>query len=426
MVTPRQSPFEALTQLKESLSTYLNAIPALFWRIDIVKNEIVFLNDNTLPGLADKSRLLLKNMEFARENVLEDDWDRFLRCFDSARTRRPVNDVFRIKNADGTIQWIKIAGMPDPVLSSCTLGFIMDFTFQMNALHTMTDRPGLASKIDLFDSPVLLIRFSDRRVAMANNAAQAMLGYTQSELQRTSINDLLGATAQKTLHAAYESLIFSDVWNGEINVTDKLGAVHPCEARIRAISREGDNFLWLSINHVARQTSSPEGHQHTAPSVFTDSMRAAMSNSKSIKGILKAIHDNLPSDTPTDAVMLSRIFIGENKIQVTGAGEPFESVAENDTHSYSGSIAENIVKFGLEHLVMGDTSKSIKPIDWALFIPRGIRSYYAQPFYVENDLRYVLIFCSTKPDSYTEDTATRYRAIFPAFMESIARCLDTK
>ena len=66
--------------------------------------------------------------------------------------------------------------------------------------------------------------------------------------------------------------------------------------------------------------------------------------------------------------MLSQIFIAEGRVVVTGVGKPFESVGEADSHPYPGSIAENMVLFELDHVIVGDTTKSIKPIDWALFI----------------------------------------------------------
>lgn len=423
IMTSRQTPSEAIEQLRDTLPAYLNAVPALFWRIDIIKNEITLLNTHRLPGLAEKSDLLIKNMTFARELVLTEDWPRFRECFDSIRSRRPMSGIFRITNSDGTLQWIKMAGMPDPVFSCCSVGFLMDFTRQMNSLHILSERPGLATKIDLFDTPVILLRFHDRRVAMANAAARAMLGYTEQELRALDVKALLGATTSATLHAAYESLIFSDSWNGEVSITDKSGAVHVADARIRAIARDGQNLLWLALNPA----SAPVAHRKTPEpqtGLSVPDIAGAMHASTSLRDLLAAILHNLPSGTGTNAVMLSRIFPDNDTIQVTGAGLPFEGVRENDTHSYTGSIAENIVQFGLTHLVVNDTSRSIKPIDWALFIPRGIRSYYAQPFFKDGEICFVLIFCSTTVGNYDEDSPALFSPIFTDFQRELQRCLS--
>jgi hypothetical protein len=65
-----------------------------------------------------------------------------------------------------------------------------------------------------------------------------------------------------------------------------------------------------------------------------------------------------------------------------------------EMYSYEGTIAQDIERFKLDYLIVDDTLDSIKAIDWALFIPKGIRSYFARPFYGRGALRAVMILCS--------------------------------
>ena len=77
-------------------------------------------------------------------------------------------------------------------------------------------------------------------------------------------------------------------------------------------------------------------------------------------------------------------------------------MTQGEKFSYRGTIAEDIARFNLDHLVVDETMDSIKPIDWALFIPHGIHSYYAKPFYMDGELQTVLILCSTEPERFVD------------------------
>ena len=69
-----------------------------------------------------------------------------------------------------------------------------------------------------------------------------------------------------------------------------------------------------------------------------------------------------------------------------GAGPAFRELRWGAEHAYEGTIAQDIERFGLRSLTVEDTLDSIKSIDWVLFAPHGIRSYFAKPFYTEQRL----------------------------------------
>jgi hypothetical protein len=414
------------TRNDECMSAYLSALPALAWRIDIVRNEITFLNAHTISSLGEQAKLVLQNPGLAKQMILSEDRERFLHCYGQIRNRHSSACTFRMRLSDGATGWFKIMAMPDPELSTGSVGLLMDISPHVNTILSIEGRPGLTDKIDLLDDPVLLIRFSDRKICMANQAARMMLNYPAKNITSLDLDWLLQNNSRGKLYQIYEGLIFSDYWNGDLMVTDSMGRHHPCAARAQAIAREEENLLWITLTHMNSCTACKGSPVHGNESVAPRETAQAMRKRTTVKGLLETMLNALPADSPTDAIMLSRIFIDENKVLVTGVGKPFETVPENHTHPYEGSIAENIVRFSLPHHVVIETSKSIKPIDWALFIPRGIHSYYAQPFFDNGVLTSVLIFCSSQAGSYAPEAPSPLHELYPEFLASLKRCLGNE
>lgn len=421
---PNDNP-ASIDSMDKSLTNYLELIPAVVWRIDVVGNEISFLN-SFIPAHGKKVRAILQNPQQAKKTILAEDWDRFHQCYEQIRNRVRAACVFRLRLDEDIIKWFKLVAMPDPEYQTSSIGMLMDISSQINAVLATEGRPTLSTKIDLIDDPVLLVRFSDRTICAANKAAEQFLQYDRDRLLSLSFQDILQHTPSKDLQQVYEGLIFSDRWSGTLNVADGQGRGHQCSARIQAIARDEENLLWVTLSHrndcLACRGVPVRGNETVPPKAIAKAMR----KSNTIKGLLEAMLKALPAESPTDAIMLSRIFIDKNTVAVTGVGEPFETVPENRNHPYEGSIAENIVRFDLQSHVVMETSKSIKPIDWALFIPRGIRSYYAQPFFENGILTNVLIFCSTKTDSYDPDANAPFSTLHAEFLTNLKRCIKNK
>ncbi len=70
---------------------------------------------------------------------------------------------------------------------------------------------------------------------------------------------------------------------------------------------------------------------------------------------------------------------------------------------------------------MEDTLNSVKSVDWALFAPQGVRSYYARPFYAEHGLHAVLILASRKAKTFGTDADARYADVAEAFGRLLRR-----
>ena len=138
-----------------------------------------------------------------------------------------------------------------------------------------------------------------------------------------------------------------------------------------------------------------------------------------ISGILNLLLDNQPVHGLANAMLYSDIHLEEGIVYVWGAGEAFKPLAPAYSHPYEGTIAENIVNYDLNHIIVENTFESIKPVDWAIFIPHGIKSYFAKPFFTKGKITTVLIFCSTERAVFNEENIKFYDSIYPAFENSL-------
>lgn len=409
--------------LQQLLTVFLDSIPALFWRLDVIKNEIIFLNDHAVVGLTESIPLVLKNLRHARQVVLEQDLDRFFQCVSQIRKQQPTSALVRIKNDDGFFRWIAILGMPDPERLSGSIGLLADCTELLDMALTSGWGSNLTEKIALIPLPVVLARFADRRIVMANPAARTAFGCDPTRTPKLLLEDFLAAGSLEQLPTIIENLVFNGRWNGPLTVIDEHGGFVPCEGRIRAYARQGDNLLWLALTPLETAGEETAGEAE-APGQPTPELTAAFAAAEDIRSLLRVLLDNQPEPGLAEAVMLSRIFISDNRVEVTGLGEAFLQTLEGDTYPYEGSIAENIVRFDLDQIVVEDTSRSIKPIDWVLFIPRGIRSYFAKPFFKNGLLQNVVIFCSTETKRFSSAKVRPYQPLFGPFEAALDRILS--
>ena len=116
-----------------------------------------------------------------------------------------------------------------------------------------------------------------------------------------------------------------------------------------------------------------------------------------------------------DGLLFSDIQSHKGQVVVYGAGPAFRELRWGAEHAYEGTIAQDIERFGLRSLTVEDTLDSIKSIDWVLFAPHGIRSYFAKPFYTEQGLHAILILASLRPGSFGADAETRFASLMGPF-----------
>lgn len=405
-------PYERLLRL---LSADVGSVPAMVWRADLVKNEISFLTDHTIPGFEDSIPRLLQDQAGGDAILARQDRAAFARFHERLRQRQPVSEVFRAHGRDGLMRWLYILGMPDPEMTFCYLGLLADCTGLANGILQRGNETSLALHVELFDNPVFIVDLATRRVSAANAAARAAFGLDPGN-GAIDLAQLFAANSDVYLRDIYERLLFSRAWNGLLTIQDGEGRASVCMSRVRAYDRDGGSQLWFSLNPRPAPKAADIADVPPLPGVAE-----RLADADDVRGLLRVLLGHQPEGGKADAVMLSRIFIGEGRVAVTGVGTPFESVNDNDSHPYTGSIAENIVLFDLDHVLVADTGKSIKPIDWALFIPKGIRSYLALPHFVDGILRDVAIFCATRPHAFAETDIAGYAGLAASLWAELPR-----
>jgi hypothetical protein len=135
--------------------------------------------------------------------------------------------------------------------------------------------------------------------------------------------------------------------------------------------------------------------------------------------ILGIFLENQERITRIDGIIYSDVHVKKNQVYVETVGAPFATLDEGHVFPYEGTIAENIERFKLDYLIVEDTFESIKSIDWALFIPHGIRSYFAKPFYERKVIRSVLILCSTERKGFSPEYVENYALLYEPFLHGL-------
>ena len=403
-----------------SLAASLGDLPASLWQLDIRKNELTFLNESS-TALGERIALILKNPAHARDAIVPEDRDRFVKCFEKIRDAQPAATIVRLRSGDGLVRWIVLMARPDPAMASRCYGLIADCSGLAELVLGSAWEASLEEKIALFNNPVLLFDFRTKRAVLANKAAHAFLGDRLVASAGLALDDLLASGVATTSSDIFENLIFYDQWSGSLIVADARARAQTCAARVRAFSHHSEHLLWMSLlpsppadDEEAAEDDPPES---TVPAATAGAFAAA----DSIKALLQAFLAHQPEGIRVDGAIRSRIFISENRVAVTAVGEPFVTMPTPETFPYEGSIAENLVRFGLDHLIVEDTTRSIKPIDWVLFIPKGIKSYYAKPFFENGVLKNVLIICSTELGRFTERNIRVYAPLLGALETAFNR-----
>jgi len=408
------------------LLSCINVIPALFWKIEITKNRIEYMNSFELPGLNEKSTLLLKNMVFSRKVIVEQDFYIFENLMKAVRDRKSCVSIFRIRLSNGTIHWLKIAGGPDPYHSTSFVGYIMEINDVLDSVKVLDNKgEGLAGEINLFVNPVLLSSISDRRIIAANSAAIETLGFGEDEIRSKLLEDVFRGNLSQHMIKVYEEILFYKRWNGALSFSGKDNKIYTGEVAIRAVTEGVDRFLWISIYDIIEESrlGGDDLLLRMDGISFQDSSISAEIKDAASRGdmgaILQILLDHQPSGALADSILFSDVHEEKGVVYTYGVGPSFESLQPSESYPYEGTIAENIKEYNLENIIVEDTFQSIKPIDWALFIPQNVKSYYARPFYEGGDLKTVIVFCSQKCSVFDKENVKAYGSLFPLFLEGL-------
>jgi len=409
----------------EELVDFINAFPALLWRIDLVKNKIEYLNAYRIEGLGANSGLLLQNSELRREVVVEEDICLIEEFMQSVRKAETAATLFRLKSHGGPVRWIKLTGVCNPRTPRYYIGYMLEATQTAHIVQAISESDAeMEAMIELAVTPALLIDPHDKTITAHNAAARDTFQFKSAEFNGIGFSELYDPDSDRLVQRIYEELIFTRKWEGRLVFRRKNRSVFSGDITMRRLFLKGRRLFRLSIHgiHVDEHGLNGSGKipQKASPAqqalrLHSQRLVKKISAVKNINHALQIMLDDQWGEERFDAIIFSDIYAKKNRVLVYTAGAPFKSLAQGDTFAYEGTIAENIDRFKLDYLNVENTFASIKAIDWALFIPHGIRSYFAKPFYERRVIRSVLILCSEQNNHFSTahlDTYALYDAPF--------------
>lgn len=401
----------ALQLVQQSLHDCLQDDPILLWQLDPVRNKLRFFSEPVFRTLGLNVPLLFQNGDYLDRTVLEEDREALRDALDKMKMQKHTGVFFRIRDEDGCPRWLIMLGMPAPETPFSYIGAIGRCTRMLR--RVTGEHHGMPPEsIDWLSSPAMLVSFSTWKIISANRSARDLCGQGEN----VPLEDVF-AISEDLKAAIYEGLTFSRRWQGVLRVRKPGGSVLPCSVMMRPLSQDGQHCLWMRLTPLLAVDP-------TIPDVREETPLPDLSAASGERELLRLVLRNPQILPAAEGIILSRIFPDENRVSVTCEGTMFTNNMEHVDFPYIGSIAENIVRFSLDSLTVDETSRSIRPIDWALFIPQGVRSYYAEPWFGQNGIRLVLIFCSPRGGAFSDVRGASLHRLVDAFARRLNE-LDT-
>lgn len=400
-----------------SLTTTLDKMKLLLWRLDLSKQT--FTNLNTCPDivLSSENYRFFKDRDYQKQMLHVDDLATMEQAINHFKERRRVQIVFRVQ-LDNRTRWYKMVGWPSD-----------DFRYYEGAVEEISDQiPDLK---DIFERqnqvllehagvpyPVALFVWPYCTLQKANLSFVELLGLKPTEKRKVHLKDLL--IGDINLPSLLENLISDRQIATELQLTAGERPAIKANCRLEYFSHNGQGYLRLSVlepsvNNLLARQKPPTNHDGIKE--LCKRLTACASSEE----MLENIYQSRELFSGLDTVMYSDIYARKNKVIVYAKGKMKESLRPGSQFAYAGTIAENIKKENLEYLIVEDTQSSIKAIDWMLFVPKGIYSYIAKACYERGAMRTVLIFCSQQKNTFSEHQVEAVSMIASVFHKQLKK-----
>jgi len=416
--TPLDEPRSCIPIPIEDLRSFLDDFPALLWRIEIARSRIEFLNDCPLQPLGDSARLFLKNRAFRKQMLLPEDSHLLDKFLDAVSQGKTMATVFRVHTPTDSIMWLKLTGAVNSSDPHYYYGYLLDVGDTVNVIRDIQrSEEASRTRIDNVPTPILLFNHQSLRLRQANAAACHLFGLPNAATGRLPHFSEISLHPVENLGAILNDLP-AQPWNGVFEFSTIQGEPFKAETELRWVPWKQTALVRMSVNPISNNRDDK--------TKLSKNVQAAFENAPDLSAMLRQALEHPDISKRCNAIMLSCIRAKNNTVQVYGAGTPLADMPQGEKFSYRGTIAEDIDRFNLDHLVVDETMDSIKPIDWALFIPHGIHSYYAKPFYKDGELRTVLILCSTEPERFVDVRPEKFDTILTSLNEAINALREKK
>ncbi|MFO7620486.1 MAG: PAS domain S-box protein [Bacteroidales bacterium] len=405
------------------LYSCIKGLPMLVFRVEVVKKRIEYLNEYQIEGLAERTFLLLKDRAYSREIIFEQDYYMYESFIQAILDSKPAIAVIRVKTGESNFRWIKLTGVLNSFQPGYYMGMIVDISQSITIIEEMNRNEDEQQTIlELVGNPVFLVSMNNKSIISHNAAACEIFGYGFDEFRKLTLNNLIHPRTRNEMDRIYEEIIFEKRWEGKILFVRKGGTQFLGTASLRSLKIREKRLLRMSIYECDMVEKGSAKNQKQYNLILSESRKKylkgimdKLATTTDLKMMLEILLYNPYKNLKYDVIMYSDVQVRKGIVTVYGVGEALNSMKFGEVFSYEGTIAENIEQYKLDYLIVEDTIASIKAIDWALFIPNGIRSYYARPFYERDILRSVLILCSREANAFKEERLSEYQLLDAPF-----------
>jgi len=402
----------------ESIPRFIAGIPgSLFWRKRNGEKAIEILGDTGTAGPGYDAGKLLRDLVWAQEMVVEDDFPRFKLFVQAVREGKEASVFFRIRETGATPgrRWLKITGAPFGGTSPYYYGWILDMTRDIDFINRLLEKDlERQTKIESEDIPVLLVDMGTKSVISRSTFAYDLFGYTFHEFNDVKFRDLYPPEAEPGMLRAYDACLLEGRWEGELTLVKKDGVSFNAGVKLKRLSVRDRDLLKMSFHSIRGETSGERDVPAASPDLL-----AAMEGKDEMEEILDTLLSHEQADSLFDGVTYVDVHARKGRVDIYGRGEPFRNFKSGISYEYEGTVSQMVREDRLEFFILRDTLESTRPIDWALFIPHGIRSYFGRTFFHGTRLRTLLIFCSTEPNRFTEADIEIFEPYYSAFLQGL-------
>ena len=394
------------------LTRWVTDFPGLLWQIELPKSKLCLFNSWQHPLLGQNTALLLKDRNYRKQVVHRDDMASVEEFWDNMLGLEPAAVSFRLKEQMG--KPLILQGWARQQDSQLYCGMLQYDKLRENQNETQ-DAVTAGQNIFLSKLPALIVDINKKLVIKHNNAAHSLFSKHDSPV--LPLHDIFpDPFLNKFLDVAQE-VLKHEVWSGLLSFASNTGMHFTTLVKIADCTHNGVTLLRITFQKMPRH-----GQLANIPGTPRNdgSLAQRIQSSSSLKEALGILLAGC-SLAGVDGLMFSDIHIPEGLVQVYAAGTPFTTISWGAEHAYEGTIAQDIERFNLSSLIVDDTRDSIKSIDWVLFNPNGVRSYFAKPFFGSTKLHAVLIFTSNTPGAFPADSDLLFSEIYPLFSYALER-----
>lgn len=386
--------------------------PGLLWQVELPKSKLYSFNSWQHPLLGQNTSLLLKDRNYRKQVIHRDDRASVEEFWDSMFGLESAAVSFRLKEQMGNP--LILQGWARQQDSQVYCG-MLQYDKPLENRDEAQDAVAAERNIFRLKLPTLIVDLNKNLVIKRNHAADSL--FSKHSGQALSLHDIFPGRLLDKFPELAQAALEHEVWSGSLSFVSNTGMNFTALVKISDCTHNGVTLLRIAFQKMPRHTQLVN-----MPETLMDegSLAQSVQDSSSLKEALSIFLTgcSLPG---VDGLMFSDIHIPEGLVQVYAVGTPFTSISWGAEHAYEGTIAQDIERFNLSSLIVDDTRDSIKSIDWVLFNPQGVRSYFAKPFFEGTKLHAVLIFTSNTPGAFPADSDRLFSPIYPFFSYALER-----